>query len=192
MPASSATSAVGPALGVAVLAATLVQIPGTGRTEPVAETYGFGRSATEAEIKAWDIEIAPDGAGLPPGRGTVQQGRQTFQQKCAVCHGQSGREGPMNRLVDGQGTLETSQPLKTVGSYWPHATTLFDYIRRAMPFTAPQSLSDDEVYGLVAWLLYQNGIIPEDAVMTPETLPAVRMPNRDGFVADPRPDVAPR
>ncbi len=95
----------------------------------------------------------------------------------------------MDRLVGGQGTLKKDYPIKTVGSYWPYATTLYDYIRRAMPFTAPQSLTPDEVYSVVAWLLYQNGIIPEDAVMDARTLPAVRMPNRDGFVPDPRPDV---
>lgn len=151
---------------------------------------GLGQPATEAEIRAWNIDVSPNGEGLPRGRGTVQQGRQVFTQKCAKCHGQTGVEGPMDRLVGGQGTLSTAQPIKTVGSFWPYATTLYDYIYRTMPFTAPQSLTPDEVYAVVAWLLYQNGIIPEDAVMDARTLPAVRMPNRDGFVPDPRPDVS--
>lgn len=151
--------------------------------------YHLGHLATDAEIQAWNIDILPNGEGLPPGRGTVQNGRQVFAQKCAKCHGQTGVEGPMDRLVGGQGTLKKDQPVKTVGSYWPYATTLYDYIRRTMPFTAPQSLTPDEVYSVVAWLLYQNGIIPDDVVMDAKTLSAVQMPNRNGFVPDPRPDV---
>ncbi len=178
-------------LGAAILVGMLFEDYETGRGETPPAKYGFGQVATEVEVHAWDIDIAPDGAGLPPGQGTVQKGRQVFLQKCAVCHGPTGREGPMNRLVGGQGTLNTSNPLKTVGSYWPYSTTLFDYIRRAMPFTAPQSLSADEVYSLVAWILYQNEIISEGAVMNAKTLPTVRMPNGDGFVPDPRPDVGP-
>jgi mono/diheme cytochrome c family protein len=152
--------------------------------------YGFGQPATEADIKAWDIEVAPDGVGLPHGRGTVQQGATLYAAKCAACHGPTGTEGPKDRLVGGQGSLATEHPIKTIGSYWPYATTLYDYIHRAMPFTAPQSLTPDEVYALVAWLLHQNDIIPKDAVMDAQTLPVIRMPNRDGFIADPRPDVA--
>ena len=179
-------------LGVGVLLAMLFQGFETGRSETPSATYGFGQTATKAQIKAWDIDIAPDGAGLPPGQGTVQKGRQIFLKKCAACHGPTGREGPMNRLMDGQGTLKTSKPLKTVGSYWPYATTLFDYVHRAMPFIAPQSLSPDEVYSLVAWILYQNKIIPENTVMDAKTLPSVRMPNEKGFAPDPRPDVPTR
>lgn len=152
-------------------------------------TYGFGRPADQAAIRSWDIDISPNGEGLPPGRGTVKQGAQVYAAKCAMCHGPTGVEGPMPRLVGGQGTLATETPIKTVGSYWPYATTLYDYIHRAMPFTAPQSLTPDEVYSLVAWLLYRNGIVAEDAVMDARTLPAVRMPNRNGFVPEPRPDV---
>lgn len=192
MPMGRTTTTLGVILGVAIAVTTLIEGDETGRGETASRKYGFGQVATEAQVEAWDIDIASDGAGLPPGQGTVQKGRQIFLQKCAMCHGPTGREGPMDRLVGGQGTLKTSKPLKTVGSYWPYATTLFDYIRRAMPFTAPQSLSADEVYSLVAWILYQNQIIPEDAVMNAKTLPAVRMPNEDGFVADPRPDVGPR
>jgi cytochrome c len=163
-----------------------------GTTTPAGSSqYELGRPATEAEVGAWNIDVPPSGEGLPPGRGTVQNGRQVFAQKCAMCHGRTGVEGPMDRLVGGHGTLKTDRPIKTVGSYWPYATTLFDYIRRAMPFTAPQSLTPDEVYSLVAWLLYQNGIVAEDAVMDARTLPAVRMPNRNGFVPDLHPDVKP-
>ncbi|MDF0644418.1 MAG: cytochrome c [Nitrospira sp.] len=151
--------------------------------------YGFGRSPAEKEIQIWDIDVAPTGVGLPPGRGTVTQGAAVFSAKCAVCHGPTGQEGPMDRLVGGQGTLTTGQPIKTIGSYWPYATTLFDYVRRAMPFPAPQSLTADEVYAVVAWLLHQNGILPADAALDARTLPAVQMPNRTGFTPDPRPDV---
>lgn len=178
--------------GLTMIAAIVLLGSQVGRGEPSASKHGIGQPATTGHIQAWDIDVAPDGAGLPPGRGTVQKGRQIFLQKCAMCHGQTGREGPMDRLVGGQGTLKTSKPVKTVGSYWPYATTLFDYIHRAMPFPSPQSLSADEVYSLVAWILYQNKIVPEDAVMDAKTLPTVRMPNREGFVPDPRPDVPAR
>ncbi len=154
--------------------------------------YGFGRPATVPEVQALDIDISPTGAGLPPGRGTVQQGGAVYAWKCASCHGASGVEGPHNRLVGGHGSLDSDHPVKTIGSFWPYATTLYDYIFRAMPFTAPQSLTSDEVYAVVAWLLHQNGIVPSDAVMDATTLATVRMPNREGFVADPRPDVGSR
>ena len=151
--------------------------------------YGLGRQATEDEIRAWNIDVAPSGEGLPPGRGTVGAGARVFAEKCASCHGPTGSEGPKDRLMGGQGTLATDRPVKTVGSFWPYATTLYDYIYRAMPYQAPQSLTPDEVYAVMAWLLFQNGILAEDAVMDARTLPDVRMPNRDGFVSDPRPDV---
>ena len=159
-------------------------LPGEGR-----ESLGLGRQATEAEMRAWDRDVSPTGEGLPAGKGTAQEGARVFSAKCSSCHGATGTEGPAPRLVGGQGTLATKNPVKTVGSYWPYATTLYDYIRRAMPFTAPQSLTPDEVYAVAAWILAQNGIIKNDAVMDAQTLPNVRMPNRDGFVPDPRPDV---
>jgi cytochrome c len=152
-------------------------------------TYGLGRPATEAEIRSWNIDIAPNGEGLPPGRGTVKEGARVFAAKCAACHGPTGKEGPRDRLVGGKDSLATANPIKTVGSYWPYATTLYDYIYRAMPYSAPQSLTPDEVYSVVAWILYQNGIVAEDAVMDARSLPSARMPNRNGFVPDPRPDV---
>lgn len=152
--------------------------------------YGFGHSATDAEIAAWNIDVAPNGIGLPPGRGTVPQGAVIYANKCAACHGPSGTEGPKDRLVGGQGSLATDKPIKTIGSFWPYATTLYDYIHRAMPFTAPQSLTPDEVYAVIAWLLHQNGIISAESTMDANTLPQVRMPNRHGFVSDPRPDLS--
>lgn len=152
-------------------------------------SYGIGQAATDQDIQAWNIDVAPRGEGLPPGHGTVQEGAALFAARCAVCHGTTGQEGPMDRLVGGVGTLASQQPIKTIGSYWPYATTLYDYIHRAMPFSAPQSLSPNEVYSVVAWLLHQNGIINKDLVLDAKSLPAISMPNRHGFVQDPRPDV---
>lgn len=151
--------------------------------------YHIGRPATNADIRAWNIDISPTGEGLPPGQGTVSEGASVYAVKCAMCHGPTGTEGPMTKLVGGQGTLTTKHPMKTVGSYWPYPTTLYDYIHRAMPLTAPQSLTSDEVYSVVAWLLFRNRIIPENTVIDAKTLPAIRMPNRGGFVSDSRPDV---
>jgi len=151
-------------------------------------TYGVGRSPRSDEITAWDIAIGPAGTELPPGRGTVSSGRKVYADKCAVCHGATGKEGPQDALVGGHGTLATRQPVKTIGSYWPYATTVYDYIQRAMPFSAPGSLTPDETYGVTAYLLFANGIISEEAVIDARTLPTVRMPNRDHFVPDPRPD----
>jgi S-disulfanyl-L-cysteine oxidoreductase SoxD len=145
--------------------------------------FGFGRVSSETEIRARDIAVGPDGAGLPPGRGTVSMGEQVYQAKCVACHGPTGTEGPMDKLVG------EKLPVKTIGSFWPYATTIFDYIRRAQPFNQPGSLTDDEVYALTAWLLFKNKIIVADQVIDAETLPKVQMPNRDGFVPDPRPDV---
>ena len=150
---------------------------------------GLGRPASPDEIRAWNIDANPTGEGLPPGQGTAARGAAVYASKCAGCHGPTGVEGPMDRLVGGQHTLASTSPIKTVGSYWPYATTLYDYIYRAMPFDAPQSLTADEVYAVIAWLLHQNGIIDADAVIDAHTLPQIHMPNRHGFVPDPRPDV---
>jgi cytochrome c len=154
-----------------------------------AQQYGIGQTPAPELLGAWDIDVSPDGAGLPRGAGSVAYGAQLYAERCVACHGLEGKGRPEDRLVGGQGTLASDKAVKTIGSFWPYATTLFDYIRRAMPFNAPQSLRDDEVYALVAYLLNLNGIVPADAVMDSTSLPAVRMPNRDGFVADPRPDV---
>ncbi len=158
---------------------------------PASERLGIGRPASEAEIAAWNIDIDRDGRKLPPGHGSVAQGRAVFDAQCASCHGGRGEGGTGERLVGGRGTLASAKPLKTVGSFWPYAPTLFDYIRRAMPMNAPQSLSADEVYAVSGYVLYLNGLVPESAVLDAASLAAVRMPNRDGFVPDPRPDVRP-
>lgn len=157
-----------------------------------AQVYGLGRPATPAAIAAWDIDVAPDGAGLPKGSGSVAAGQAVYAAQCAACHGAKGEGKPADALVGGQGTLATGKPVKTIGSFWPYATTVFDFIRRAMPYQAPQSLSADEVYAVTAYLLHLNGIVPADAVLDATSLPQVRMPNRDGFVADARPDTASR
>ena len=152
-------------------------------------TYGFGHTPGADELKKVDIEILPDGRGLPPGSGTAARGKDVYAQRCATCHGPTGTEGPQDILVGGKGTLATPRPLKTVGSYWPYATTLWDYIRRGMPFDHPGTLSDDDIYAVTAYVLYLNDIVGEDTVITQSTLATVQMPNRNGFVADPRPDV---
>jgi cytochrome c len=153
------------------------------------ERRHIGRAATPAEIKGWDIDIGHDGSNLPPGSGSVERGRVVFSEQCAACHGADGQGGVGDRLVGGQGTLATAKPVRTVGSYWPYAPTLFDYIRRAMPQNAPQSLSDEDVYAVSAYILQLNGLVPADAVLDAKTLAAIKMPNRDRFVLDPRPDV---
>jgi len=149
----------------------------------LAEGPELGRVATPDEIASWDISVGPDGTGLPSGRGTPKQGEAVYAQKCAACHGEKGAGKPNDQLVGGRGSLSGDQaPVKTVGSFWPYATTLFDYIRRAMPLNAAKSLSDDEVYAVCAYLLQFNGIIGEDNAMDAQTLPQVQMPNRDGFI----------
>ena len=149
----------------------------------LAEGPGLGRVASPDEIASWDISIGPDGAGLPPGRATPKQGETVYAEKCVACHGEKGAGKPNDQLVGGRGSLSGDQaPVKTVGSFWPYATTLFDYIRRAMPLNAPKSLSDDEVYAVSAYILQLNGIIGEADAMDAQTLPQVRMPNRDGFI----------
>jgi S-disulfanyl-L-cysteine oxidoreductase SoxD len=174
----SASRLLPPALALLLLAA------------PAAARYDLGRPATPEEIAGWNTDVLPDGTGLPTGHGSVKEGAALFAQDCALCHGAKGEGKPMDRLVGGQGTLATEKPVRTVGSYWPYATTLFDYIRRAMPFSAPKSLTDDQVYAASAYILYLNGIIGENAVMDAKSLPQVKMPNRDGFISpDPRPDV---
>jgi cytochrome c len=151
--------------------------------------YGIGRTATAAEIAGWNIDIRPDGRGLPSGSGSVTHGREFFEQQCAACHGDKGQGGVGDRLVGGQGTLATSNPVKTVGSYWPYAPILFDYIRRAMPQNAPESLSNEDVYAVSAYILNLNGLLPADAVLDAKTMAAFKMPNRNMFIGDSRPDV---
>ena len=151
--------------------------------------YGLGKTPTAQQIAGWNIDASqPDGSGLPPGSGSVSQGKQVYEQNCVACHGPDGG-GPMFKLVSGGGTLATNRPVQTIGSYWPYATTLWDYINRAMPLTSPRSLSHDQVYAAAAYVLYLNHLVPEDAVMNASTLPKVKMPNADNFTSpDPRPD----
>lgn len=151
--------------------------------------YRVGRSPTPDEIKAWDIAVGPDGRELPPGSGTAVRGKEVFAAQCARCHGATAREGPEAPLVGAVGTLNTSHPQKTVGSYWPYATTLWDYINRAMPFDRPGILTADDVYATVAYVLFLNGIVGEHDTINQQTLVQVSMPNRNGFESDPRPDV---
>lgn len=147
--------------------------------------FGFGRHATADEILAWDIDVDPSGAGLPAGSGSVAEGEQVWRARCASCHGRNGEGVPgLSGAVVLPYDPEASWPPfpRTVGNYWPYATTLFDYVRRAMPADAPGSLSADEVYAVVAWLLHANQIVPADAVMDARSLPAVEMPARERFV----------
>jgi cytochrome c len=155
-------------------------------------TYGVGRPPTPEEIRALGSPIGPDGAGLPAGSGSVAEGRALFAARCARCHGPQGEGGIGVRLAGGQGTLATPKPLKTVGSFWPYATTLWDYINRAMPYDEPGRLTAPEVYGAVAFVLHLNGIVGDAARLDAHSLAAVKMPNRDGFVPDSRPDTGPR
>ena len=150
----------------------------------------LGRQATPFEIDAWGPIIGPDGTGLPPGGSTAADGLVIYNRRCAACHGPTGREGPDDQLVGGQGSLTSDRPRKTVGSYWPAATTLWDYINRAMPFQQPGSLSSSEVYAVVAYILYLNDIISENERIDINTLAKIKMPNRDGFVSDRRPAIA--
>jgi len=143
---------------------------------------GLGVAVTADDAAPWDISIQPDGAGLPPGSGTAAAGEQVYAAKCVVCHGVGGAGTPNDRLVGGQGTLDQLQQVRTIGSFWPYASTVFDYIRRAMPFQAPQSLTNDEVYALTAYLLAENGIVERGATLNAQSLARVRMPNRDGFI----------
>jgi len=151
--------------------------------------YGIGRPATAAEIAGWNIDIGRDGSNLPEGSGSVSHGREVFAQQCASCHGEKGEGGLGDRLAGGQGTIGTPKPIRTVGSYWPYAPTLFDYIRRAMPQNAPQSMSNEDVYAVSAFILHLNGLVGADATLDAKSLATVKMPNRDRFVGDARPDV---
>jgi len=146
-------------------------------------SFKIGRVATEKEISAWDIDVRPDGKGLPHGFGRVTDGREIYAAKCASCHGITGKEGPFNRLVAPMGDTTKS---KAIGNYWPYASTLFDYIRRTMPYTMPGSLNDNEVYGLTAFLLYSNKIIDSTIEMNAQNLPKVVMPAQKYFVTDDR------
>ncbi len=147
-----------------------------------------GHTPTPEEIREWDISIAPDGTGLPAGSGTALAGKEIYANRCERCHGAKGEGKDSVPLAGGQGTLKSPKPLRTVGSYWPYATTIWDYVNRAMPFDKPGTLSKDQVYAITAYVLYLNGIVAENTVIDAKSLPKIQMPNRNGFVPDPRPD----
>lgn len=159
-----------------LLAALLLSAPAV-----AAESPHLGQSITEADIAPWNIDIAPDGSGLPAGRGTAVQGEEIYTEKCAVCHGFDGVGTPADALAGGQGTLGSAKAIKTIGSFWPYAPIIFDYTRRAMPLNNPQTLTNDEVYALTAYILKLNGLVGAKEVMNAKSLPRVKMPNRDGF-----------
>lgn len=179
------------AIGSAFSAVALLGVFGCAMPESIWSPSGnaagaagpnLGRVASAAEIAAIDISIPPSGAGLPAGRGTARDGARVYAAKCASCHGAKGEGKPADVLVGGIGSLASNAPRRTVGSYWPYATTLFDYTRRSMPLDAPMSLSNDEVYAVTAHVLALNGIVPEDAELNAQTLPKIVMPNRSGFI----------
>lgn len=157
-------------------------VPEGGSSTGPSRGPNLGTTAPASMVSAMDISIPPSGAGLPAGSGNAAQGQKVYDAKCQACHGPKGVGKPADALVGGKGSLASGKPMRTVGSYWPYATTLFDYTRRAMPTTAPMSLSNEEVYAVTAYVLYLNGIISEKDEMNAQTLPAVKMPNRDGFI----------
>ena len=171
-----------PLMALATCVAALAQMP----------TYHLGRTPSSEEMRAWDVAIGPAGKELPPGSGTAKEGAKIFAERCTLCHGPTGMQTPERRatyphsdrgpLVGGQGTLPTPNPMKTVGSYWPYATTVWDYIHRAMPQKEEGTLSPDQAYALTALLLYWNGIIKETDVLDAKSLPQIQMPNRNGFL----------
>ncbi|WP_420449323.1 c-type cytochrome [Candidatus Palauibacter sp.] len=164
----------------------------TGRAGAAEPVYGFGTPATESQIAAWDIDIGPDGAGLPPGQGTVAEGLEVWERhRCILCHGPTGREGPNDiiagRIPGDEFPFANDRSLRsTVGNYWPYATTLFDYTRRAMPFDLPGTMTDEEVYAVVGAMLYFNDLLPADAVVDAATVVDTHMPARNRFVPDNR------
>jgi cytochrome c len=190
-------------LAVLALTATAVIFASRGDQESSKETespksaqafqvtgYGLGRAATTEDFVKHQYLVGPKGQGLPKGRGTAKEGQAIYMQSCAACHGLRGEgTGEYPALVGGKGSLKRDQPLPTVGSYWPYATTVWDYINRAMPYQTPGTLKPDEVYAVTAYLLSMNGVVPADFESNERTLPTVKMPNRNGFVPDPRPDV---
>ena len=148
------------------------------------ESPALGEPVSATELERLDYVVMPDGSGLPAGSGTVQEGAALYAEHCLACHGEKGEGGINDQLAGGHGSIDSPMPVKTVGSYWPYATTVFDYVRRAMPYQAPGTLDNDQVYALTAYLLNINGIVDDDARLNAESLPTIRMPNRDNFVWD--------
>ena len=160
-----------------IASALLFSVQAAAQTGPA-----LGEPISEADLAPWDLSIETNGDGLPAGSGTVAQGAEVYATQCMTCHGAEGAGQPHDRLVGGHGTLDSMQQVRTLGSFWPYASTVFDYVRRAMPFNTPQTLSDDDVYAVTAYLLYLNDIIEEDDVMNARTLGRIEMPNADGFI----------
>lgn len=171
-----------------ILGACLAVMSAGAQSQQVHDFKGLGTPATHEQLAGWNIDVFPDGTGLPPGSGTVALGEKVYKTQCMSCHGINLEGGLGPKLMGGQGSLVTDKPVKTIGSYWPYATTVFDYVRRAMPFQSPQSLTNDEVYSVTAYLLAKNEIVPADATLDAKSLTAVKMPNRDNFYVDNRPD----
>ena len=185
---------------VATVALVLLAAQGAPPTQPLpqakqaqmvtapAKKLGIGREATPAEVAAWDIDVRPDGQGLPPGKGSVAKGEEIFQAQCASCHGEFGEgKDRWPVLAGGHGTLKADRPDKTIGSYWPAASTLFDYMKRSMPFGNAQSLSNDELYALTAYVLHMNDVIKDDKfVLSRENFTSIKLPNQNGFFDDDR------
>jgi cytochrome c len=155
--------------------------------QPVEQGLRLGRPAHPAEIAAWDIDVRPDGQGLPAGQGSVKDGERMFLEQCAGCHGEFGEgAGRWPPIAGGVGSLRSDNPEKTPGSYWPYASTLFDYVRRTMPFGNAQSLAADDVYAITAFLLHMSDVVPEGFVLSRDNFASLRLPNADGFVDDDR------
>jgi cytochrome c len=166
-------------IGIAAALLVGIMVPTSGFAQ---QGPGLGQPISPADLAPWNIDIGTDGKELPPGAGKAKAGEAIYAAKCQACHGADGKGQPADQLVGGQGTLDKLDQVRTVGSYWPYATTIFDYVRRAMPFNTPETLTNDETYALTAYLLYKNGIIRENDEMNARTLPRVRMPNANGFI----------
>jgi mono/diheme cytochrome c family protein len=184
----------------ALLAAalTVLAAPDSARTQGYPIEFDFGATASEQDIAAVAIAIGPDGNNLPAGKGDYGAGKKVYENRCSACHGANLQgvaglpdmpAGAALRLIGGRGTLTTKNPVMTVESYWPYATTLFDYVRRAMPFQSPGSLTADEIYAVSAYILAEGNVIDKVTVLDAQSLPRVQMPNRDGFIPDPRPEL---
>ncbi|HUI18019.1 MAG TPA: cytochrome c [Alphaproteobacteria bacterium] len=181
------------ALALAAAAAALLAASGLRAESGYPLHYGFGTTPTPQELATF-FAIPPDGQGLPPGKGTYEEGKKVYAETCAACHGEKLEGNPQkgiggDKLIGGRGTLATEGAVKTVESYWPYATTVFDYVKRAMPFNAPGSLKDDQVYSVVAYILGEANIVKKTEVIDAASLPKVAMPNRNGFFPDPRPEL---
>ncbi len=176
---------------VGMFGVVLCLVSGSALAQGYGGPYDFGSAPSQEELAKIDIDVMPDGRGAPPGQGTYAEGKQVYEAKCAACHGADlkGVKGAGEALMGGRGSLASGQPSKTVESYWPYASTLFDFTYRAMPFNAPGSLSPNEVYAVTAYILAEADIIEKDQTVSADNIGSIEMPNRDGFISDPRPDI---